>query len=38
MYASLPGISGALYLYVFEQLASGGFFSNLLVPKREDPA
>jgi hypothetical protein len=28
MYASLLGISGALYLGVFEQPASTGFFSN----------
>jgi hypothetical protein len=31
MYASLFGISGALYLSVFEQPVSRAFFKNLLV-------
>jgi len=31
MYASLLGISDALYLGVFEQPVSKGFFGNLLI-------
>jgi hypothetical protein len=35
MYASLLGISGALYLNVFEEPASRVFFGTLLAQKKE---